>query len=271
MGVNSRQLFTPGPLCLTVNKQIMHYAIPAFAEDGQKQRFARVNCLYPAEATVARMSHGNSCHLDQCVLKSLDEYLRENNQIIQLYKSLREFAEDEEKRTGERVNDVVMYFVVDPCRNSSDIRGERAKRVFSLPTGEEIAYITSHNDGELGGRRDIMVYPRNAKPARIDMFSSMCDPFAYVLLHPDGFDRGWSRSMRNEGISLMKFYSHRLSVRKNSFNQLLRFGNLTGQYIIDSYMMIEGERLEYLINNQTRIRAETYAGVHDFLQTHASD
>jgi hypothetical protein len=92
-----------------------------------------------------------------------------------------------------------------------------------------------------------------------------------MLLHPDGIDRGWSRSMRNEGISLMKFYSHRLSVRKHSFNQLLRFGNLTGQYIIDSYMMIEGERLEYFITNQTRIRAETYAGVHDFLQTHASD
>jgi hypothetical protein len=227
----------------------------------------------PDTAIEHRLKHPNSSHLDKDVISALDFDLRSHYQLVKSYQMLREFVVAEENRTGLPTSNVVMRFYEgESTSNETGIRRPFAKAGSSVPVSNEIAYITTHNDGEITNFRDIIVYPRGKKIERIDTRNARCDAFSYVLLHLDGKDLGWDLKCSSElKITLMKFYAFRLANREGSMNQLLRMGNLTGQYIIDCYMKVEGDRLKYIRTHQDQIRAETYSGIHDFLQTHANE
>ena len=94
----------------------------------------------------------------------------------------------------------------------------------------------------------------------------MYDPLIYVLMFPYG-DKGWelgchkSGTHHNEKCSAMQFYRYRLMIcGGDTFNPLHRMGRLFQQFIIDMYVKIEGERLNFLWYNQSTIRAEVYQG-----------
>ncbi|GBP05743.1 ATP-dependent DNA helicase PIF1 [Eumeta japonica] len=67
-------------------------------------------------------------------------------------------------------------------------------------------------------------------------------------------------------VSCMNYYCYRIMTRRNNFNTLLRYGMLTNQYLVDQYAKIESERLAYIRNNQTKLRAENYVHLQDALQ-----
>lgn len=48
---------------------------------------------------------------------------------------------------------------------------------------------------------------------------------------------------------------------------LLRYGMLLNQYLVDQYSKIESERLAYIRNNQTTLRAENYIHLQDALNS----
>ena len=64
----------------------------------------------------------------------------------------------------------------------------------------------------------------------------------------------------------MDFYAYHLMVWDNSFNQILRFKDVTNQFIVDMYTKIETERLLYIHLNQKTLRAEQYIHFKDTLQ-----
>ena len=234
MGVSFRQLERSGPSCLTVNNQIMHYCVPAFSTVENAQKFAQIYCMDPDTAIEHRLKHPNSSHLDKDVISALDSYLRSHNEIVKSYQMLREFVVAEENRAGLPTSNVVMRFYEgESTSDETGIRRPFAKAGSSVPVSNEIAYITTHNDGEITNFRDIIVYPRGKKFERTDTRNARCDAFSYVLLHLDGKDLGWDLKCSELKITLMKFYAFRLANREGSMNQLLRMGNLTGQYIID--------------------------------------
>ncbi|XP_050357851.1 uncharacterized protein LOC126778406 [Nymphalis io] len=67
-------------------------------------------------------------------------------------------------------------------------------------------------------------------------------------------------------VSCMNYYCYRIMTRRNNFNTLLRYGMLTNQYLVDQYAKIESQRLAYIRNNQTKLRAENYVHLQDALQ-----
>jgi hypothetical protein len=92
------------------------------------------------------------------------------------------------------------------------------------------------------------------------------DSLHYVLLFPRG-DNGWHPdipllgSRIRERVTQMQFYSYRLQIRDGNWIQYA--GRLYQQYIVDQYAKIEQERLNYLRQNQTTLRAEMYQGTVD--------
>ena len=60
------------------------------------------------------------------------------------------------------------------------------------------------------------------------------------------------------------YYIYRMSVREE-FNPILHAGRLTQQYIVDSYVKMEANRLNYLKTNQPKLRVDKYSGFVDHI------
>lgn len=61
----------------------------------------------------------------------------------------------------------------------------------------------------------------------------------------------------------MNFYAYRLMVRENSDNFLLRYRRLLQQYVVDMYVKVETERLNFIRFNQAKLRSEEYIHLRD--------
>jgi hypothetical protein len=68
---------------------------------------------------------------------------------------------------------------------------------------------------------------------------------------------------------MAQFYSFRLAFREQ-FSLIDYGGKLTHQYIVDAYLKIEANRLNWVKNNQKELMADSYKGVQDFVRNHAN-
>ena len=64
-------------------------------------------------------------------------------------------------------------------------------------------------------------------------------------------------------VSSMNYYAHRLMIRQNADNYLLRFCRLFQQYCVDMYVKIETDRLNFIRLNQAKLRSEEYIHLRD--------
>ncbi|CAN1801725.1 ATP-dependent DNA helicase PIF1 [Linum perenne] len=99
----------------------------------------------------------------------------------------------------------------------------------------------------------------------------------YPLLFPYGED-GWrsdielcSRVTDEDGNGKMltqcDFYAYRLQTRLHEGHTLLLSGKLFQQYVVNAYALIEAERLEWIRDNQRKLRVHYFNGLMDaFLQ-----
>jgi hypothetical protein len=76
-------------------------------------------------------------------------------------------------------------------------------------------------------------------------------------------------------LTLLEYYAYRVAVRVNpgpgAFNILHHAGKLFEQYIIASYIKVESRNIQFIRNNQSRLRVETYTGLMDYLDTNIFD
>lgn len=68
----------------------------------------------------------------------------------------------------------------------------------------------------------------------------------------------------------MDYYAHRLMIRRNSDNHILKYRQLFHQYIVDMFAKIETERLLYIRLNQAKLRADDYIHLRDAIQNDAN-
>ena len=90
----------------------------------------------------------------------------------------------------------------------------------------------------------------------------------FPIMFPSG-DLRWSPLFKqytntDKNLSPLQFYSYRLAYRpNNTFNPILFCGRLTQQYVIQAYIIIESNRLNFYRYNQKKIRIECYQGIVD--------
>ncbi|XP_044596977.1 uncharacterized protein LOC123273602 [Cotesia glomerata] len=100
------------------------------------------------------------------------------------------------------------------------------------------------------------------------------EPWVYPLFYPHG-NQGWHKSIpykikTNRTVTRADYYKYKLAIR-DDFNVFLMRRRLTQQWIVDSYVKIEKDRLNYCKFNQKKLRAESYQGLVDHLQSRNSD
>ncbi|KAL5575313.1 hypothetical protein UlMin_017012 [Ulmus minor] len=67
-------------------------------------------------------------------------------------------------------------------------------------------------------------------------------------------------------VSCREYYCYKLQIRSTDKYILLHSGRLLQQYVIDMYVKIETQRLDYFRNRQDEIRAELYQGIIDNIE-----
>ena len=76
------------------------------------------------------------------------------------------------------------------------------------------------------------------------------------------------RSTKRTRITQLQFYSYLMAIRPE-FNNVLAWGSLTQQWMVDSYVKIESNRLKYLREHQSDHHVARYQGLADYLNNRA--
>ena len=66
-------------------------------------------------------------------------------------------------------------------------------------------------------------------------------------------------------ISMREFYAYRQAICAG-FNPVLQSCKLTQQYVVDQWVKIEHQRLQYLRKNQRQLHVDWYCRLHDHVQ-----
>ncbi|GBP22844.1 hypothetical protein EVAR_17198_1 [Eumeta japonica] len=149
--------------------------------------------------------------------------------------------------------------------------GEHRGR-YNAPSTSEVAVVIA---GQQFDKRDIVLHSRDDNLQKISELHRSYDSLQYPLMLCRG-ENGYAINISQvdpiggtplrKTVSCMNYYCYRIMTRRNNFNTLLRYGMLTNQYLVDQYAKIESERLAYIRNNQTKLRAENYVHLQDALQ-----
>ncbi|XP_020963329.1 uncharacterized protein LOC110264976 [Arachis ipaensis] len=153
---------------------------------------------------------------------------------------------------------------------------EKDGRRYNLPTASEVAILIVGDIDESSLQRDIILETTSNRLKRIDVLHPSYLSLQYPLIFPygeDGFRPGIENSStfdisgtkKRKTISIREFFSYRIQMRLEGSSILLHSRRLFQQFLVDSYTMIESERLRYLRNNQPKLRVDKYNSLHESL------
>ncbi|CAA7016464.1 unnamed protein product [Microthlaspi erraticum] len=145
-------------------------------------------------------------------------------------------------------------------------------RTYNTPTASEVAAIIPGDfNFDMGKNRDIILQKQSGKLRRISEIHPSYIPLQYptcFVYGEDGFRLGikkadsvYGKKNKKENISVRQFFAFRLFERTKESNHLLHSRRLFQQYLVDTYTMIETNRLTYLRMNQTSLRSDSYDSI----------
>ncbi|CAN1801722.1 ATP-dependent DNA helicase PIF1 [Linum perenne] len=124
-----------------------------------------------------------------------------------------------------------------------------------------------NDSGQATYEQDIIVEHQNSALERISVYHPSLMSLQYPLLFPYGED-GWRSDIELcSRVTDCDFYAYRLQTRLHEGHTLLLSGKLFQQYVVNAYALIEAERLEWIRDNQRKLRVHYFNGLMDaFLQ-----
>ncbi|XP_074097631.1 uncharacterized protein LOC141526495 [Cotesia typhae] len=144
-------------------------------------------------------------------------------------------------------------------------------RRYNYQRASEVAVVFSTTAD--GGIPESYVTIRNKNTKTFQRVTSMdpnSEPWVYPLFFPHG-NQGWHRDIyqvnkTKNRVTRTDYFKYRLAIR-DEFNVFIMGRRLTQQWIVDSYVKIEKDRLKYDHDHQSKLRAESYHGLLDHLQS----
>ena len=269
MGAENEELPGRGPYCFRVNGQIRHCTSNYHPNDDEPRQFAQLYVVDSSEANVIRSASKANVRCVTEIMTNLDKIIRENNVFAKAYQMLGDIEKAEKERFGE-THDVNIVFKRD--RNAD-------RRRYNLPTCDEVAMIFKNSIGEPPFERDFRVYPFPNQPLiNLNILSPNLDPMTYPLFFPFG-EAGWQPGVdllnreitQKTKISMLQYKVAQTAVRAEIFNPILHGGKLFQQWIVDSYLQVEANNLNWIRYHQSSLKVEHYKGLHDHLSTMAEN
>ncbi|GFY03458.1 helitron_like_N domain-containing protein [Trichonephila clavipes] len=191
---------------------------------------------------------------ERAIVILLEKFLEDHNQLIQLIKRVSPRLQNDNYQIVIKADKVPL--------------GEHAGR-FNAPTVDEVAVIMV---GDPVDKRSIKITRRDNTISTISDLHRSYDALQYPLIFWQGQDEYHlnikqydpnTGDYRNNKVSSMNYYAHRIMVRQHQDNYILRYRQLFHQYIVDMYAKVESERLRFLRFNQAKLRSEEYIHLRD--------
>ena len=249
-----------GPWVWKCGYTIYHQAGGLFPEAGNNPTYAQLYFYDPEEALDYRMHNENNVGVNRDTMEYLQNMLYEINQ----YKPLFFHAYKILRSTPSR--ELAIRIVADP---KTDLRR------YNAPTVDEVAIVISGLNSRAPQPRDIILHRRGGDLSFIHDHHAAYVPLHYVLLFPFGTP-GWTYDIpliyvpqetnniaKEKHVTQAQYYSFRLHTRDTEFPILQHGGRLFQQYICDVWVSIDQNRLRWIENNQTHLRAALYSGLED--------
>ncbi|KIH45089.1 hypothetical protein ANCDUO_24875, partial [Ancylostoma duodenale] len=259
------------PYCFRVHGQIYHSIGALRPLPGQPTVFAQIYIFDTDQAAneLAGRPINRECRRD--IFALLFDVMRRDNVFAQSYRMMEEVVREEEELARRENRQHIPVKMVFEQRHSDD------RRRYNLATSNEVAAVYKGTDDEIEGERRLVVMERSGERSFITDHDPKCDPLSYPLLFPRG-ELGWHpgvEKQRVEGrkrskLTQREYYAFLLFPRR-SFNPILHAGKLMQQFVVDSWVKIEQNRLKYIRQNQAQLRADTYRGLQDFIMADLSD
>ncbi|UYV67116.1 hypothetical protein LAZ67_4003936 [Cordylochernes scorpioides] len=255
-----------GPFCYRIHGQIYHLTGPLHPHENRAPSYAQLYILDSEAANNIRIAASRPLECHPGILTLLDSVLRRVNPYTSAYRQMHqvELAEEHRARIENRqMCQVQMLIRQNHCRDL---------RRYNAPSVSEVAAIFVDQDGHVPSNRDIAVFPHDRGFVRISPLNPNCDPMTYPLLFPAG-DPGWTigilheenmRTRTRNHVTMLQFYSYRLAIRPG-FSPIHYGRRLFQQYVVDAYVKTEGNRLNYIRQNQSLLRVELYQGLMDYI------
>ncbi|KAK9065016.1 hypothetical protein SSX86_016399 [Deinandra increscens subsp. villosa] len=117
---------------------------------------------------------------------------------------------------------------------------------------------------------DIIIRAKDGSRQRVNHLHPSYMSLQYPLLFPFG-ETGWCSTLKqlsppakgDKRISMNMYYSYQIHERRGVYTLPLHGGRLFQQYLVDAYISIERNRLEYFAANQNDLRTDILRGVED--------
>ncbi|EIW71217.1 hypothetical protein TREMEDRAFT_27051 [Tremella mesenterica DSM 1558] len=196
-------------------------------------------------------------------------------------------------RESEEDTPILYLTILNPLRNDP--------RRYNRPTSDEVACVYVADENEPSPGRHIQVYLRGGGVRNISELHSAYLPLHFTLIYPHG-EPGWHpriplagqplgdddeigegediedgnagdgglvAEVRRYGrggskrVTQAQFATYYLFKRSGNFNTALYCGRLFQELLVDQWAQTESNRLRWIRENQTTLRAESYKGLVD--------
>ena len=268
MGANIRPPPNNGPPCFRICGQIHHRHGSLYPDSNNNPLFSQLYIIEAAAALNLRMSNPANENLHINTVKLIQNILNDVSPYAASYKWMAQVENEEQLNAIEEKRSVSSVTMI--------MRAGVDRRRCNAPLHEEVAAIFTGEDGAPPAARDIVIYPRDKPLQKISCTSPHIDPMAYPLIFPKG-DFGWDTNLSHNGeyasevrnrVTQSQFYNYRIAIR-SEFSALHLSSRLFQQFLVDAYVKVEGQRLDFIKRNQAQLRADSYRGLHDFLEIEA--
>ncbi|XP_062208441.1 uncharacterized protein LOC133909930 [Phragmites australis] len=208
---------------------------------------------------------------------------RDRSVIRSLVGMLRDNPYSETFRSLGQVEDMDEYRIV------LNIEYKLDQRVYNMPlTSEVVAVWVEGSELHKHFDRSITLFANNDTYYSIRPHHGCYDPLSYPLLFPSG-ELGWHPEIPKQGVdirqirrsqsinpdnpdtnstlcvTMCEYYCYKFQMRHGMFNTILHGKRLFQQFAVDTYIKLETSRLNYILHNQSRIRADLYQGLVDMV------
>ncbi|XP_063994425.1 uncharacterized protein LOC135171800 [Diachasmimorpha longicaudata] len=255
----------PGPYCFKINGQI-YYQINTslYPSESECPSYGQLFIVDQNEATDVRCNQMST--LDAELVGEIDSALRKCNDFARSYQMMHE--ELLQSRLNSRESGVEpkmqLLFSLKPGMD----RGR-----YNLQKINEVAAIfTTTADGEIPESYVSIRVKATKELTYISTMDPNVEPWIYPLFYPNG-TRGWHDKMpltnRSGRVTRNAYTKYRMADRDD--NVILKGGRLFQQWIVDSHVKVERDRLTFDRNNQEKLRSDSYQGLRDHLQRRADE
>ncbi|KYN21838.1 ATP-dependent DNA helicase PIF1, partial [Trachymyrmex cornetzi] len=196
-------------------------------------------------------------------MTNIDNIIRTNNIFAQSYRMMHE--EIQAQQQIDNVCDLQLGFLKKKGIDRGRYNIQRVNKV--------AAVFSTTADGEI---RETFVTIYNKSDKTLQQVNTMdpnVEPWIYPLYYPYG-NQGWHDNLRcknsNKRVSRTAYVKYRMAVRDN-INIFIMGRRLFQQWLVDNYVKIEKDRINYCKQNQKQLRAESYQELIDYLANTANN